>query len=150
MPLNATRCVPALDRTSGNGLRSTILVANERERRRPNDLGRGDLTRQCGCAGSQSNARMRRPSPATTTTRTWDALDRRTNRLARGLEARGVREGRFVTIGLPNGVAFVEACVACWKLGATPQPVSSRLPVAELDAIVELADPAVVVRARPG
>jgi bile acid-coenzyme A ligase len=83
-------------------------------------------------------------------TRTWEALDRRTNRLARGLEARGVGEGRFVTIGLPNSVAFVEACVACWKVGATPQPVSSRLPVAELDAIVALADPALVVRAEPG
>ena len=83
-------------------------------------------------------------------TLTWEALDRRTNRLARGLEARGVGEGRFVTIGLPNSVAFVEACVACWKLGATPQPVSSRLPVAELDAIVSLADPPLVVRAEPG
>src|SRR3989442_457884 len=83
-------------------------------------------------------------------TLTWEALDRRTNRLARGLEARGVGEGRFVTIGLPNSVAFVEACVACWKLGATPQPVSSRLPVAELDAIVSLADPPLVMRAEPG
>ena len=83
-------------------------------------------------------------------TRTWETLDRRTNRLARALEARGVREGGFVTIGLPNGVAFVEACVACWKLGATPQPVSSRLPAAELDAIVALAEPALVVRAEPG
>ena len=83
-------------------------------------------------------------------TRTWAALDRRSNRLARALEARGVREGGFVTIGLPNGVAFVEACVACWKLGATPQPVSSRLPAAELEAIVALAEPALVVRAEPG
>ena len=83
-------------------------------------------------------------------TRTWAALDRRSNRLARALEARGVREGDFVTIGLPNGVAFVEGCVACWKLGATPQPVSSRLPTAELEAIVALAEPALVVRAEPG
>ena len=61
-----------------------------------------------------------------------------------------MREGSFVTIGLPNCVAFVEACVACWKLGAIPQPVSSRLPGAELDAIVTLADPAIVVRDEPG
>jgi bile acid-coenzyme A ligase len=35
--------------------------------------------------------------------------------------------------------------VASWKLGATPQPVSSRLPKRELDAIVELANPKVIV-----
>ena len=28
-------------------------------------------------------------------------------------------------------VAFIEACYAAWKLGAVPQPVSSRLPLAE-------------------
>ena len=98
-------------------------------------------------------AEERPDAPAVTCdddTRTWAELDRRTNRMARGLTARGVTEGRFVTIGLPNSVGFVEACVACWKLGATPQPVSSRLPVAELDAIVALADPALVVRADPG
>jgi bile acid-coenzyme A ligase len=83
-------------------------------------------------------------------TRTWLELDRETNRMARGLASHGVGEGDFVTIGLPNGVAFVEVCVACWKLGATPQPVSSRLPEAELDAIVALADPPVVVRDEPG
>jgi bile acid-coenzyme A ligase len=78
-------------------------------------------------------------------TRTWLELDRRTNRMARSLAARGVSEGRFVTIALPNSVAFVETCIAAWKVGATPQPVSSRLPAAELEAIVDLADPAIVV-----
>jgi bile acid-coenzyme A ligase len=98
-------------------------------------------------------ARERPDRPAVTCgddTRTWDELDRRTNRLARGFEALGVHEGSFVTIGLPNGVAFVEACVACWKLGAIPQPVSSRLPPVELDAIVELAQPAIIVRDEAG
>ena len=79
------------------------------------------------------------------TTRTWHDLDRRTNRLARALAERGVGEGSLVTIGLPNSVEFVETCVACWKLGAVPQPVSSRLPGLELQAIVDLADPPLVV-----
>ena len=75
-------------------------------------------------------------------------LDRRTNALARSYAALGVQAGDMVTIGLPNGVAFVEACVAAWKLGATPQPVSARMPVAELEAVVALADPALVVGAQ--
>ena len=74
-------------------------------------------------------------------------LQRRTNRLARAYQALGVREGTMVTIALPNGIEFFEACLATWKLGATPQPVSSRSPRLELEQIVELADPALVVGA---
>ena len=66
-------------------------------------------------------------------------------RIARDFKDRGVQTGDLVTIGLPNSVEFVAACVACWKLGAVPQPVSSRLPQAELDAIVELGQPKVVL-----
>ena len=62
-------------------------------------------------------------------------LQRRTNRLARAYEALGVREGTMVTIALPNGIEFFEACLATWKLGATPQPVSSRSPRLELEQI---------------
>jgi bile acid-coenzyme A ligase len=52
--------------------------------------------------------------------RSWRELDRRTNRLARALAARGVRQNAYVTIALPNSIGFIEACFACWKLGATP------------------------------
>ena len=69
----------------------------------------------------------------------WRDLHKRTNRMARALERRGVKLGDFVTIALPNSIGFIEAAHAIWKLGATPQPVSSRLPLAELRAIVELA-----------
>jgi bile acid-coenzyme A ligase len=76
-------------------------------------------------------------------------LDARTNRLARAYAALGVTPDALVTIGLPNSIAFFEAAVAAWKLGATPQPISSRLPAAERRAIVELADPALVVGVDP-
>jgi len=75
---------------------------------------------------------------------TWSELHKRSNRIARALERRGVRQGDFVTIALPNGIGFIEAAYAAWKLGATPQPVSSRLPLAELRAIVDLAKTPVV------
>jgi bile acid-coenzyme A ligase len=78
-------------------------------------------------------------------TRSRAELEARTNRLARAYAKLGVRQDSFVTIGLPNGVEFFEAVVAAWKLGATPQPISSRLPSAERSAIIALADPALVV-----
>ncbi len=72
-------------------------------------------------------------------------LDRLANRLARHLAGLGVVTDDFVTVAEPNGVGFVASVLACWKLGAVPQPVSARLPDRELAAIVELADPRVVV-----
>ena len=77
--------------------------------------------------------------------RTRAALERRANRLARAYQHLGVVEGALVTVALPNGIEFLEACLAIWKLGATPQPVSARLPEIERNAIIELADPALVV-----
>ncbi|MEP7211082.1 MAG: AMP-binding protein [Alphaproteobacteria bacterium] len=81
---------------------------------------------------------------------TWAAFDARTNRLARAYAAMGVGQDDFVTIGLPNGVAFLESCFATWKLGATPQPISSKLPKIERDGIVELGQPKLVVGCEPG
>jgi len=75
----------------------------------------------------------------------WESLHRRTNRVARALGKHGLKQGDFLTIALPNGVDFVEACYAAWKVGAIPQPVSFRLPKAELDAIVELAETPFVI-----
>ena len=76
---------------------------------------------------------------------TYGELHRRTNSLARGLALKGVTRGALVTVALPNGLDFVEACWAIWKLGATPQPISVRLPAPELKAIIELANPALVI-----
>jgi bile acid-coenzyme A ligase len=72
-------------------------------------------------------------------------LDRSTNRLARAYAERGVGVGDYVTIVLPNSVEWVQAAVACWKLGAVPQPLSARLPVAELQGLLNLRPPALLV-----
>ena len=76
-------------------------------------------------------------------------LDARTNRLARAYAGLGVAPDSFVTVGLPNGIEFFEAVLAVWKLGATPQPISSRLPAGERRAIIELANPSLVVGVEP-
>jgi bile acid-coenzyme A ligase len=65
-------------------------------------------------------------------------LDRSTNRLARAYAERGVGVGDYVTIVLPNSVEWVQAAVACWKLGAVPQPLSPRLPDAEFEGLLGL------------
>ncbi|HEY0939775.1 MAG TPA: AMP-binding protein [Steroidobacter sp.] len=76
-------------------------------------------------------------------------LDKASNRLARAFEAAGVTLGDCVTLALPNSIAFFEALLACWKVGAVPQMVSHRLPQVERQAIVDLANSKLVVGASP-
>jgi bile acid-coenzyme A ligase len=103
--------------------------------RRFTDLAAGDPDRVLITCGDESITRGGFESSA--------------NRLARDLQGRGVELGDMVTIALPNSIAWFVTAAACWKLGAIPQPVSYRLPVAELQAIVELADARVVVGVAP-
>lgn len=76
---------------------------------------------------------------------TWAELDAATNRLARAYSEAGVGQDAMVAVVLPNSSAFVRACVAAWKLGATPLPLSVRMPPAERERILALAPPALVV-----
>jgi len=78
---------------------------------------------------------------------TYAELDLLANQFGRHLAALGVALGDFVTVASPNGPEFIVAVAGCWKIGAIPQPVSSRLPGRELEAIVELAQSAAVVGA---
>ena len=70
--------------------------------------------------------------------------------LAVHLRSLGVTTGDLVTVALPNSIDWFVSYVAIWLLGATPQPVSSRLPQRELEALIELADPPVVIGAPEG
>jgi len=70
--------------------------------------------------------------------------------LAVYLAETGTREGDMVTVAVPNSIDFFIAYVAAWRLGATPQPISSRLPQREQDAIIELANPSAVIGVEPG
>ena len=78
-------------------------------------------------------------------TLTWRELDRRTNRIARGLAKAGVKVGDVVSIALPNTSAYLEAAFGLWKAGATPQMLSYRLPAHEADAILELAEAPILI-----
>jgi bile acid-coenzyme A ligase len=72
-------------------------------------------------------------------------LDRSTNQLARAYAERGVGVGDYVIMVLPNSIEWIQAAVACWKLGAVPQPLSARLPAAELQGLLDLRPPALLV-----
>ncbi len=74
-------------------------------------------------------------------------FERCTNRLARAFAKRGVVEGDFVTLPLPNSIELFEACMATWKLGAVPNPISPEMPPKERDAIIARANPRLVVDA---
>jgi bile acid-coenzyme A ligase len=76
-------------------------------------------------------------------------LDARSTRRARMLAADGVRQGDFVTLSLPNGAEIYETSFALWKLGAVPNVVSNKLPDAEIAAIVEIAQPKLVIGLDP-
>jgi bile acid-coenzyme A ligase len=78
-------------------------------------------------------------------TLTRSELDTSTNRLARAYADLGVRQGDYVTIVLPNSIEWIQAALAAWKLGAVPQPLSARLPDAELEGLVELKPRALLV-----
>jgi bile acid-coenzyme A ligase len=76
-------------------------------------------------------------------------LESRANRAARAFAGLGVGPGDLVTIALPNGIDFYVAVAAAWKLGAIPAPLSYRLPDIERNAILELAQPTLVVGVQP-
>jgi len=84
--------------------------------------------------------------------RTWTrvALEEAANRRARALQAVGVQADDLVGIALSNGPEFHETAFAVWKLGATPAPLSHRLPALELDAILQQLQPRLVITTDPG
>ncbi|KAL5120846.1 hypothetical protein ACEQ8H_001327 [Pleosporales sp. CAS-2024a] len=55
---------------------------------------------------------------------TYEALDRESNRVARGLQRRGVTKGERVAVSLGNNVEFATVCYALFKLGAILVPLN--------------------------
>lgn len=72
-------------------------------------------------------------------------LEADANRLARALSARGVQRDDFVALVLPNSPHLLALVLAALKLGATPLPLSARMPGRELEELVALAGPRLVV-----
>jgi bile acid-coenzyme A ligase len=76
---------------------------------------------------------------------TWRELETRANQIARALEGLGVRPGDVVMLALPTCAEHILVTLATWKLGATVLPLRHDLPQWEMERLLEIADPAVLV-----
>ncbi|HEX4973465.1 MAG TPA: AMP-binding protein [Steroidobacteraceae bacterium] len=79
------------------------------------------------------------------TTLSRNELAFRSRARAHALRKAGVQEGDFVALALPTGTAVLEFAFGCWMLGATPTPLSHRLPPLELQAMLDVLKPRLAV-----
>jgi malonyl-CoA/methylmalonyl-CoA synthetase len=82
-------------------------------------------------------------------TLTFGDIDRRANRMARELIARGFGAGDRIAVYLPNGPTVIDVYVACTRLGIVYVPVNVLYREREIDHIVGDAGPRAVVAAGP-
>lgn len=78
---------------------------------------------------------------------TFGELDRRSAAWARTLAARGVVPDDLVAFSLPNGAEFVALTFGIYRAGATPAPISGKLPAIEREAILAVMRPRLFVAA---
>src|SRR5262245_38864146 len=76
---------------------------------------------------------------------TFAELERRANQVAREFANHRVGEASIVTIALPNCAEHIFSTLAAWKLGATVLPLRSDVPSWEMDRLLDLAQPALLV-----
>jgi bile acid-coenzyme A ligase len=76
---------------------------------------------------------------------TFRELEIRANQIARALESRGVRIDDVIALALPNCLDHILVTLAIWKLGATLLPLRHDVPQWEMDRVLELAEPVVLV-----
>lgn len=75
----------------------------------------------------------------------WQELDRRSNQVARLLAEHGVGQGATVVVAVGNRPEYFYVAYGAWKLGALLLTLRPQLPDPERDAILDLAQPTVVV-----
>jgi len=78
-------------------------------------------------------------------TLTFDEVQRRTNALARGLKAEGVREGDGVAIMCRNHRGFIDATVACSKVGANALYLNTAFAGPQIADVIRREDPKALI-----
>ncbi|MBH1934337.1 amino acid adenylation domain-containing protein [Streptomyces sp. AV19] len=137
-----------------------LSLLDGRERRRVleewNDTGWNGTCPQGGSAGLverfEEQARTRPDAPAVVDGAVrlgYAELDRRANRLARALIARGVRRGQVVGLHVRRSAELAVGALGVLKAGAACLPLDPDLPEARLAGMVEDAAPAVVLSGEP-
>lgn len=67
---------------------------------------------------------------------TFAEFDRRCNRVANGLAARGVKQEDTVALYMQNGIEVLETYVGAMKLGALPVPINHRFKAEEVGYVL--------------
>jgi bile acid-coenzyme A ligase len=75
----------------------------------------------------------------------WGELDRRSSQVARLLAAHGVDQGSTIVVATGNTPEHFFVAYGAWKLGALLLTLRPQLPAPERDALLDIAQPAVVV-----
>jgi acyl-CoA synthetase (AMP-forming)/AMP-acid ligase II len=75
---------------------------------------------------------------------TYREIDQHSDAVAAAMVGRGVRAGDRVVLRLPSQPPYIVAYAAAAKIGAVTAGINPRLAPPEQDALVELADPALV------
>ena len=78
---------------------------------------------------------------------TFGALDARSAVLAGWLQQRGAAPDDLIAFALPNGPEFLALTFAIYRCGATPAPLSPKLPDSEREAILATMQPRCFVTA---
>ncbi|KAI0155272.1 polyketide synthase [Xylariaceae sp. FL1272] len=78
-------------------------------------------------------------------TLTYKELNETTNRLARILVQRGIKDGDFVAVALERSIELVVALLAVSKTGAAYVPVDPRFPAERINQMLEDAQPKVLI-----
>jgi acyl-CoA synthetase (AMP-forming)/AMP-acid ligase II len=74
-------------------------------------------------------------------------VDRLSDRVAAGLAARGIGSGDVVALVLPPGPEYLIAYLGAAKVGAITTGVNDKLAAGERDAILDIAQPALILTA---
>lgn len=78
--------------------------------------------------------------------RTWEQLRHGSLAAARTLNGMGVDAGSFAAVALDSDVAFVEAVLGAWRLGATPLLVPTGATEREVEALLAVSGAAACIR----
>ena len=108
-------------------------------------LYRWGTTLAAGYMGAAANYPDRRAIVDELGTLTFSELDQRTNALANGFARRGIAEGRGVAIMCRNHRGFIEASLACSKLGAHALYLNTAFAAPLVTAVVERESSVAVV-----
>lgn len=96
----------------------------------------------------QHNARTRAAAPAAISAEqslSHKAFLDRVDQLASGLTASGIEKGDRVCILAQNSIEYLELYGACAKTGVIAYPINWRLTASEVQGVIKLADPQMLV-----